>query len=153
MLLFAQVLLSVLKRITPQDAASTPDILMAVKQLACNDEICKTYADGGAVATILSIVKAANGNTAVAEAGCGALRQLANSDSIKKLLAGCGGLELISSICSTHSGAEDLVESALGLLVRESACFLLSVTYCYKAKSAYWNIVVGQVLFARTLLC
>lgn len=52
-----QVLLSAVKRLTPADAASAPDILFAVRQLACNDEICKAYADGGIVGSVLSLVK------------------------------------------------------------------------------------------------
>jgi len=101
----------------PADAAALADALLAVRQLAVNEEICREFSDCGLVETALGLLRGGGcANPAVAEAGCSALRQLAMSDHIKAGVASAGGLAVVIALMEAHPGHEGAAEGALGLL-------------------------------------
>ena len=72
-------------------------MLVAVRQLTVNDEICKEFADDGGVLAVAAVLDAGAWlrTPAVVRAALGALRQMSSSDSVKTLLAERGGIEKV----------------------------------------------------------
>ena len=72
-------------------------MLVAVRQLTVNDEICKEFADDGGVLAVAAVLDAGAWlrTPAVVRAALGALRQMSSSDSVKTLLAERVGIEKV----------------------------------------------------------
>ena len=96
-------------------------MLVAVRQLTVNDEICKEFADDGGVLAVAAVLDAGAWlrTPAVVRAALGALRQMSSSDSVKTLLAERGGIEKVggrrgrgggSAACREGVGGEDGAE-------------------------------------------
>jgi hypothetical protein len=68
-------------------------LLNAVRQLAANDEICRSFCDEGGAQQCLSLLRGGAGAAELERSALAALRQLANSDQVKAALAEAGALD------------------------------------------------------------
>lgn len=130
-----QVLFEVLQRLGPDSPEACAAVLAAVKSLACNEEVCKSFNDVGGVTGCLDIVRAARDHSGVVRYGMSSLRQLANSDPIKGAIARHGGLDLTLSLLRQYPGVLEVQEQVLGLVVSMT---LRQPDICEMAAEAGW---------------
>jgi hypothetical protein len=89
------VFMALLAKFADEDAEVAAAVLLTLRQLAANDEICKEFADVGGISKSLQLLHQQMDNRTMVTACCSALRQLANSDDVKKAIVEADGLELL----------------------------------------------------------
>lgn len=94
-------------------------VLAAIRQIAANDEICKSFAEAGGVASLQTLLAAATleGPPELLRGSAAALRQLANSDAVKAQLAEAGALGTLMRAVRGYGSHPAVQEQLLGLLV------------------------------------
>ncbi|KAF6264410.1 armadillo-type protein [Scenedesmus sp. NREL 46B-D3] len=94
-------------------------VLAAIRQIAANDEICKSFAEAGGVASLQQLLAAAavEGPPELVRGAAAALRQLANSDAVKSQLAEAGALITLMRAVRLYGSHPAVQEQLLGLLV------------------------------------
>lgn len=110
------VLAGLLERFADEDADVTSAVLLTLRQLAANNEICKEFADAGGVSKCLQVLQSSLDNRGLVAACCSALRQLTNSDEVKKTILEAHGLELLLRVLTMYEAAASVLEPALGIV-------------------------------------
>ncbi|KAL2611903.1 hypothetical protein R1flu_023595 [Riccia fluitans] len=91
-------------------------LCLAIKDLAVNDEICKSMAEKGGLNLVTWILETASregSNRLLARTACILLIQLAGSDANKDAFVALKGLDMLVNLVSTFSSDPSIIQEAL----------------------------------------